>query len=100
MEEGINTNKKTIDALTGELKIQTKALIRGMEIMLDDFNTQVNSINLKLDTMSDHSTQSRKMISSQVEKIKEDYKKLESEVIGLSRKLKKVDEKVDQLPKE
>lgn len=107
MEEGINTNKKTIDALTGELKIQTKALIGGMEIMLDDFNTQVNSINLKLDTMSDHSTQSRKMISSQVEKIssqvekiKEDYKKLESEVIGLSRKLKKVDEKVDQLPKE
>jgi len=71
-----------------------------MEIMLDDFNTRVNSINLKLDTMSDHSTQSRKMISSQVEKIKEDYKKLESEVIGLSRKLKKVDEKVDQLPKE
>ena len=100
MEEGINTNKKTIEELTGELKIQTKELIRGMEIMLDDFNTQVNSINLKLDTMSDHSTQSRKKISSEVEKIKEDFKKLKSEVIDLSRELKKVDEKVDRLPKE
>jgi len=100
MEEGINTNKKTIEELTGELKIQTKELIRGMEIMLDDFNTQVNSINLKLDTMSDHSTQSRKKISSEVKKIKEDFKKLKSEVIDLSRELKKVDEKVDRLPKE
>ena len=100
MEDGINTNKKTIEELTGELKIQTKELIRGMEIMLDDFNTQVNSINLKLDTMSDHSTQSRKKISSEVEKIKEDFKKLKSEVIDLSRELKKVDEKVDRLPKE
>ena len=100
MEEGINTNKKTIEELTGELKIQTKELIRGMEIMLDDFNSQVNSINLKLDTMSDHSTQSRKKISSEVEKIKEDFKKLKSEVIDLSRELKKVDEKVDRLPKE
>ena len=107
VEEGIQSNRESIQALADSLNAQTTALSSGMEKMLDDFNQQMKTINQKLDDQDNNSSRARKKILTDLNDFKDDFANLKNKISNLNDEMttlngdvKKLNNKVESLTEE
>ena len=97
VENGVEENRLEIRKLNNELLDQTEELSKGMDMMLKDLTSQLESISDRIDQMDNNALKARKKLTTDLGDIANELNILSDKVITLSRDHRVTDEKVNSI---
>ena len=97
VENGVEENRLEIRKLNNELLDQTEELSKGMDMMLKDLTSQLESISDRIDQMDNNALKARKKLSTDIGDLANELNILSDKVITLSRDHRVTDEKVNSI---
>ena len=97
VENGVDENQLEIRKLNKELLDQTEELSKGMDLMLKDLTSQLESISDRIDEMDNNALKARKKLTTDLGDLTNELNILSDKVITLSRDHRVTDEKVDTI---
>ena len=97
VENGVEENRLEIRKLNNELLDQTEELSKGMDMMLKDLTSQLESISDRIDQMDNNALKARKKLTTDLGDLANELNILSDKVITLSRDHRVTDEKVNSI---
>ena len=97
VENGVEENRLEIRKLNNELLDQTEELSKGMDMMLKDLTSQLESISDRIDQMDNNALKARKKLTTDLGDLANELNILSDKVITLSRDYRVTDEKVNSI---
>lgn len=97
VENGVEDNRLEIRKLNNELLDQTEELSKGMDMMLKDLTSQLESISDRIDQMDNNALKARKKLTTDLGDLANELNILSDKVITLSRDHRVTDEKVNSI---
>ena len=97
VENGVEENRLEIRKLNNELLDQTEELSKGMDMMLKDLTSQLESISDRIDQMENNALKARKKLTTDLGNLANELNILSDKVITLSRDHRVTDEKVNSI---
>lgn len=97
VENGVEENRLEIRKLNNELLDQTEELSKGMDMMLKDLTSQLESISDRIDQMDNNALKARKKLTTDLGDLANELNILSDKVIKLSRDHRVTDEKVNSI---
>ena len=97
VENGVEENRLEIRKLNNELLDQTEELSKGMDMMLKDLTSQLESISDRIDQMDNNALKARKKLTTDLGDLANELNILSDKVITLSRNHRVTDEKVNSI---
>ena len=97
VENGVEENRLEIRKLNNELLDQTEELSKGMDMMLKDLTSQLESISDRIDQMDNNALKARKKLTTDLGNLANELNILSDKVITLSRDHRVTDEKVNSI---
>ncbi len=97
VENGVEENRLEIRKLNKELLDQTEELSKGMDMMLKDLTSQLESISERIDQMDNNALKARKKLTTDLGDLANELNILSDKVITLSRDHRVTDEKVNSI---
>ena len=97
VENGVEENRLEIRKLNNELLDQTEELSKGMDMMLKDLTSQLESISDRIDQMDNNALKARKKLTTDLGDLANELNILSDKVITLSRDHRVTDEKVNTI---
>ena len=97
VENGVEENRLEIRKLNNELLDQTEELSKGMDMMLKDLTSQLESISDRIDQMDNNALKARKKLTTDLGDLANEFNILSDKVITLSRDHRVTDEKVNSI---
>ena len=97
VENGVEENRLEIRKLNNELLDQTEELSKGMDMMLKDLTSQLESISDRIDQMDNNALKARKKLTTDLGDLANELNILSDKVIALSRDHRVTDEKVNSI---
>ncbi len=97
VENGVAENRLEIRKLNNELLDQTEELSKGMDMMLKDLTSQLESISDRIDQMDNNALKARKKLTTDLGDLANELNILSDKVITLSRDHRVTDEKVNSI---
>ena len=97
VENGVEENRLEIRKLNNELLDQTEELSKGMDMMLKDLTSQLESISDRIDQMDNNALKARKKLTTDLGDLANELNILSDKVITLSRDHRVADEKVNSI---
>ena len=97
VENGVEENRLEIRKLNNELLDQTEELSKGMDMMLKDLTSQLESISDRIDQMENNALKARKKLTTDLGNLANELNILSDKVITLSRDYRVTDEKVNSI---
>ena len=97
VENGVEENRLEIRKLNNELLDQTEELSKGMDMMLKDLTSQLESISDRIDQMDNNALKARKKLTTDLGDLANELNILSDKVITLTRDHRVTDEKVNSI---
>ena len=97
VENGVEENRLESRKLNNELLDQTEELSKGMDMMLKDLTSQLESISDRIDQMDNNALKARKKLTTDLGDLANELNILSDKVITLSRDYRVTDEKVNSI---
>ena len=97
VENGVEENRLEIRKLNNELLDQTEELSKGMDMMLKDLTSQLESISDRIDQMDNNALKARKKLTTDLGNLANELNILSDKVITLSRDHRVTDDKVNSI---
>ena len=97
VENGVEENRLEIRKLNNELLDQTEELSKGMDMMLKDLTSQLESISDRIDQMDNNALKARKKLTTDLGDLANELNILSDKVITMSRDHRVTDEKVNSI---
>ena len=97
VENGVDENQLEIRKLNKELLDQTEELSKGMDLMLKDLTSQLESISDRINEMDNNALKARKKLTTDLGDLTNELNILSDKVISLSRDHRVTDEKVNTI---
>ena len=97
VENGVEENQLEIRKLNNELLDQTEELSKGMDMMLKDLTSQLESISDRIDQMDNNALKARKKLTTDLGDLANELNILSDKVITLTRDHRVTDEKVNSI---
>lgn len=97
VENGVEENQLSIRKLNKELLDQTDELSKGMELMLKDLTSQLETISDRIEKMDNNALKARKKLTTDLGDLANELNILNDKVTTLSRDFRVTDEKVDSI---
>ncbi len=97
VENGVEENRLEIRKLNNELLDQTEELSKGMDMMLKDLTSQLESISDRIDQMDNNALKARRKLTTDLGDLANELNILSDKVITLSRDHRVTDEKVNSI---
>lgn len=97
VENGVEENQLSIRKLNKELLDQTDELSKGMELMLKDLTSQLETISDRIDKMDNNALKARKKLTTDLGDLANELNILNDKVTTLTRDFRVTDEKVDSI---
>ena len=97
VENGVEENRLEIRKLNNELLDQTEELSKGMDMMLKDLTSQLESISDRIDQMDNNALKARKKLTTDLGDLANELNILSDKFITMSRDHRVTDEKVNSI---